>query len=175
VDGMARPFGFNAGMIGGQAISTTKKVVQPHVVSVREQARLAAENGQTNDEYATLRELYYEQRAAEIADAPGSDRYTSPNTSAPPLQTSGGLQQARASVPPPPPTRAQQQQQGWLTRASAPTPQGYGRPDAGYERYGDTESEARQAQADAAFDAGNPPPLPPPERSSGRGYRPAHR
>ncbi len=45
-------------------------VVQPSTIGIRQVARGAAEAGDTNDEYATLRQLYYDQRADQIADRP---------------------------------------------------------------------------------------------------------
>ncbi len=44
--------------------------VQPSTVGIRQVARGAAEDGDTPDEYATLRQLYYDQRADQIADRP---------------------------------------------------------------------------------------------------------
>jgi len=44
--------------------------VQPSTVGIRQVARGAAEAGDTDDEYATLRQLYYDQRADQIADRP---------------------------------------------------------------------------------------------------------
>ena len=45
-------------------------VVQPSTIGIRQVARGAAEAGDTTDEYATLRQLYYDQRADQIADRP---------------------------------------------------------------------------------------------------------
>ena len=45
-------------------------VVQPSTIGIRQVARGAAEAGDTQDEYATLRQLYYDQRADQIADRP---------------------------------------------------------------------------------------------------------
>ncbi len=45
-------------------------VVQPSTIGIRQVARGAAEAGATHDEYATLRQLYYDQRADQIADRP---------------------------------------------------------------------------------------------------------
>lgn len=79
VDGFASPLRYaNLDTIPRRIISHTHKVVQPRTIGIRERARNAAEAGQTTDEYATLRELYFAQRAAEIEDAPGSDAYTLP-------------------------------------------------------------------------------------------------
>lgn len=45
-------------------------IVKPSTIGIRQVARGAAEAGDTNDEYATLRQLYYDQRADQIADRP---------------------------------------------------------------------------------------------------------
>lgn len=45
-------------------------VVKPSTIGIRQVARGAAEAGDTQDEYATLRQLYYDQRADQIADRP---------------------------------------------------------------------------------------------------------
>ena len=45
-------------------------VVQPSTIGIRQVARGAAEAGDTRDEYATLRQLYFDQRADQIADRP---------------------------------------------------------------------------------------------------------
>ena len=45
-------------------------IVQPSTIGIRQVARGAAEAGDTKDEYATLRQLYYDQRADQIADRP---------------------------------------------------------------------------------------------------------
>ena len=45
-------------------------VVKPSTIGIRQVARGAAEAGDTSDEYATLRQLYYDQRADQIADRP---------------------------------------------------------------------------------------------------------
>jgi phospholipid-binding lipoprotein MlaA len=44
--------------------------VAPATVGIRQVARGAAEAGDTHDEYATLRQLYFDQRADQIADRP---------------------------------------------------------------------------------------------------------
>ena len=44
--------------------------VKPSTIGIRQVARGAAEAGATHDEYATLRQLYYDQRADQIADRP---------------------------------------------------------------------------------------------------------
>jgi phospholipid-binding lipoprotein MlaA len=44
--------------------------VSPSTIGIRQVARGAAEAGETPDEYATLRLLYYDQRADQIADRP---------------------------------------------------------------------------------------------------------
>ena len=45
-------------------------VVQPSTIGIRQVARGAAEAGDTRDEYATVRQLYFDQRADQIADRP---------------------------------------------------------------------------------------------------------
>jgi phospholipid-binding lipoprotein MlaA len=45
-------------------------IVKPSTIGIRQVARGAAETGDTQDEYATLRQLYYDQRADQIADRP---------------------------------------------------------------------------------------------------------
>jgi phospholipid-binding lipoprotein MlaA len=79
VDGMARPLGMvDAGTMGGQAISGVRTAAQPASVSIRQRARAAKDDGYTEDEYATLRDLYYAKRAAEIEDAAGADETPRP-------------------------------------------------------------------------------------------------
>jgi phospholipid-binding lipoprotein MlaA len=51
-------------------IKFVRLVVQPSTVGIRQVARGAAEAGDTDDEYATLRQLYFDQRADQIADRP---------------------------------------------------------------------------------------------------------
>ena len=53
-----------------QTIKVIRFGVQPATIGIRQVARGAAEAGETADEYATLRQLYYDQRAAQIADLP---------------------------------------------------------------------------------------------------------
>ncbi len=53
-----------------QGVSVVKYGVQPSTIGIRQVARGAAVAGETRDEYATLRQLYYDQRAAQIADQP---------------------------------------------------------------------------------------------------------
>ncbi len=53
-----------------RAMRVVKYGVQPSTIGIRQVARGAAETGETKDEYATLRQLYYDQRAAQIADRP---------------------------------------------------------------------------------------------------------
>ena len=45
-------------------------VVKPSTIGIRQVARGASQAGDTQDEYATLRQLYYDQRADQIADRP---------------------------------------------------------------------------------------------------------
>lgn len=51
-------------------INLVHYVVKPATIGIRQVARGAAEAGATQDEYATLRQLYYDQRADQIADRP---------------------------------------------------------------------------------------------------------
>jgi phospholipid-binding lipoprotein MlaA len=53
-----------------QGINLVHFVVKPATINIRQVARGAAEAGDTKDEYATLRQLYYDQRADQIADRP---------------------------------------------------------------------------------------------------------
>ena len=53
-----------------RGIRVIKYGVAPSTVGIRQVARGAAVSGETNDEYATLRQLYYDQRTAQIADLP---------------------------------------------------------------------------------------------------------
>jgi phospholipid-binding lipoprotein MlaA len=79
VDGFARPLHWaRMNTPSRKAISLTHHIVQPHVVSIRERARMAAARGETRDEYALLRQMYFDQRQAEIRDAPGSGDFTLP-------------------------------------------------------------------------------------------------
>jgi phospholipid-binding lipoprotein MlaA len=79
VDGMVNPLHYaSMGLVAGEAVSATHTIVQPHTLTIRQRAREAARSGMTDDEYATLRRLYYEQRAAEVRDLPGSDSLTAP-------------------------------------------------------------------------------------------------
>ncbi len=53
-----------------RGLHVTALIVQPSTIGIRQVARGAAEAGDTKDEYATLRQLYYDQRADQIADRP---------------------------------------------------------------------------------------------------------
>jgi phospholipid-binding lipoprotein MlaA len=53
-----------------QGMQIVRYGVHPATVGIRQVARGAAEEGQTDDEYATLRQLFYDQRADQIADRP---------------------------------------------------------------------------------------------------------
>jgi|WetSurMetagenome_2_1015567.scaffolds.fasta_scaffold143188_2 phospholipid-binding lipoprotein MlaA len=53
-----------------QGANLVHYVVKPSTIGIRQVARGAAEAGATHDEYATLRQLYYDQRADQIADRP---------------------------------------------------------------------------------------------------------
>jgi phospholipid-binding lipoprotein MlaA len=79
VDGYAHPLGWaEMDELPGRAIDYTEKAVQPKTVGIRARARAAVESGETEDEYAYLRDLYYAQRAAEIQDTKDEDAYTVP-------------------------------------------------------------------------------------------------
>ena len=51
-------------------IKVVQFAIEPQTVGIRQVARGAAEAGGTDDEYATLRQLYFDQRADQIADRP---------------------------------------------------------------------------------------------------------
>ena len=71
VDGVFSPLGWvELTMVERHSIEITRIAVQPSTIGIRQIARAAADGGETNDEYATLRTLYYQQRAAQIADLP---------------------------------------------------------------------------------------------------------
>jgi len=71
VDGVFSPLHWvSLGLLERRAIKTGKVLVKPATLGIRQQARAAAAAGETADEYATLRGLYAEQRAAQIADLP---------------------------------------------------------------------------------------------------------
>ncbi len=53
-----------------RGVGVIKYGVAPATLGIRQVARGAAVEGQTTDEYATLRQLYYDQRAAQLADQP---------------------------------------------------------------------------------------------------------
>ncbi len=53
-----------------RGLKVVNVVVQPSTIGIRQVATGAAEAGDTQDEYATLRQLYYDQRADQIADRP---------------------------------------------------------------------------------------------------------
>ena len=53
-----------------QGMKVAQLGVSPSTVGIRQVARGAAEAGDTKDEYATLRQLYFDQRADQIADRP---------------------------------------------------------------------------------------------------------
>ena len=53
-----------------QGMKVVRVAVAPATVGVRQVARGAAEAGDTDDEYATLRQLFFDQRADQIADRP---------------------------------------------------------------------------------------------------------
>jgi phospholipid-binding lipoprotein MlaA len=79
VDGFANPLHYvDMDTPSRRAVSITDHIVQPHVIGIREQARALADTGQTTDEYAALRQMYFDQRRAEIEDRRGSGDYTLP-------------------------------------------------------------------------------------------------
>ncbi len=100
VDGLANPLGMvDAGMIGGAAIDGVQSMSQPQsAMSIRERASIAAEAGQTDDEYAMVRDLYYAKRAAQIEDAAGADEVPAPYWD----DEDADVQYADATPPPPP-------------------------------------------------------------------------
>ena len=53
-----------------RGLTIIKYGVAPSTIGIRQVARGAAEAGDTADEYATLRQLYYDQRDDQIADRP---------------------------------------------------------------------------------------------------------
>ncbi|MGZ8364514.1 MAG: MlaA family lipoprotein [Caulobacteraceae bacterium] len=85
VDGLANPLHWvELDTVAKKALGVTRHVVQPHTISIRERARMAVEAGETDDEYAYLRDLYFAQRAAEIQDVPTADQYRLPAAPEPP-------------------------------------------------------------------------------------------
>jgi len=71
VDGMFNPLGWvRMTQIKRKSLDLARIAVQPSTIGIRQVARGAAAAGETPDEYATLRRLYYDQRAAQIADQP---------------------------------------------------------------------------------------------------------
>jgi phospholipid-binding lipoprotein MlaA len=84
VDGFAHPLGWvEMDELPSRVMDYTESAVQPKTVSIRTRARVAQEAGETEDEYAYLRRLYYAQRAAEIQDTPEADRYIVPSAGEP--------------------------------------------------------------------------------------------
>jgi phospholipid-binding lipoprotein MlaA len=162
VDGLVNPLGaVDAGMVGGMAIDGVQSLSQPQgPMSVREQAAIAAETGETDDEYARVRELYYAQRADEIEDADGADLVPTPDWG----DEEADVQQAQAqplrqpapsyarAAPPPSPARYARTPPP--RRAYAPPPAygyGYGPPPPPGYRDRAAERAAAQAAADAAY------------------------
>jgi phospholipid-binding lipoprotein MlaA len=79
VDSFARPLSWvDSGDVGGSAIGSVRTAMAPSAVSIRQRARAAKDAGATDDEYATLRDLYYAKRAAQIEDAAGADEVPEP-------------------------------------------------------------------------------------------------
>ena len=71
VDGMFNPLSWvKMTEIKRKSLQLARIAVQPSTIGIRQVARGAAAAGETPDEYATLRQLYYDQRAAQIADQP---------------------------------------------------------------------------------------------------------
>jgi len=71
VDGVFSPLHWvSLGLLERRAIKTGKVLVKPATVGIRQQARAAAVSGETTNEYNTLRALYAQQRAAQIAGLP---------------------------------------------------------------------------------------------------------
>lgn len=153
VDGLANPLGgFDAGMAGGMAIDGVQSLSQPKgPMSVRERAAIAAETGQTDDEYAMVRDLYYAHRADEIEDAGGADRVPTPD-----WEEEADVQYAKAAPPPPP--RDVRRPDPRYARAAPPPPTA---------RYAQAPRQAAPRYAQAPRYA--PPPgyghAPPPRRA----------
>ncbi len=71
VDGFFSPLRWvKMATVKRRGVRAAKYLVQPSTLGIRQEARTAAENGETDDEYASLRELYAAQRLAQIADEP---------------------------------------------------------------------------------------------------------
>lgn len=71
VDGVFSPLHWvSLGLLERRAIKTGKVLVKPATIGIRQEARAAAAAGETTNEYNTLRGLYVDQRAAQIADLP---------------------------------------------------------------------------------------------------------
>ncbi len=71
IDGVFSPLHWvSLGLLERRAIKTGKVLVKPATIGIRQEARAAAAAGETSNEYNTLRGLYAEQRAAQIADLP---------------------------------------------------------------------------------------------------------
>ena len=70
-DGLFSPLGWvKLSELERRSLQIGKLAVQPSTIGIRQIARGAADAGETRDEYATLRRLYYDQRAAQITDMP---------------------------------------------------------------------------------------------------------
>jgi phospholipid-binding lipoprotein MlaA len=105
-DGLFSPLGWvDLTEIERRSIQVAKATLQPSTIGIRQIARGAAAAGETRDEYATLRQLYYDQRAAQITDMPNladnpiavdPDEYPYPKGAKPPPP--------EAPPPEPPPT-----------------------------------------------------------------------
>ena len=71
VDGYFSPLGWvDMTTVKRKALSATRGVLRPQTLSIRQEARRAAQAGESRDEYAMLRELYFAQRQAQIHDEP---------------------------------------------------------------------------------------------------------
>jgi phospholipid-binding lipoprotein MlaA len=153
VDGLANPLGVvDAGMVGGMAIDGVQSLSQPQAqLSVREEAALAAQAGETDDEYARVRDLYYARRAAEIEDVGGADRVPEPYWP----DEESDVQYARAQPPAPPREARPYRPDPRYARAAPPPPSRYARPAPQRRRYAEAP---RFASSPPAYGYGPPPP-----------------
>ncbi len=55
----------------------------PSTLGIRQEARAAADAGETHDEYAMVRELYFAQRQAQVHDEPNLADHPIPATAKP--------------------------------------------------------------------------------------------
>ena len=95
VDGMFNPLSWvRMTEIKRKSIQLARIVVQPSTIGIRQVARGAAEAGETPDEYGTVRRLYFDQRAAQIADQP--------NLADDPISVERSISEHKAASPPVP-------------------------------------------------------------------------